>query len=159
MGYPPYDRTEVITKVRNFMRDHGTVNALTWGEETADSIIDLCIDMTVDDFQWTTPFIGQYTLDNFPSLYLLIYGTTINVLRSAGILQSRNNLNYSDGGITVASSDKTPLYQSWSDRFYSDYELKKKNLKKQINASQAYSGIPSEYYFLEYGHYDLFCGI
>ena len=159
MATPPYDRPTIIEKVRIFMRDQAAFNALLFGEETDDDTIDLCIDMTLDDFMWTTPQIGGYTLDNFPSFYLLIIGTVINVLRSAGILQSRNNLNYSDGGITVASSDKTPLYQSWIDRFYRDYEEKKKKLKMQLNAQKAYGNRWSEYYFMQYGNYGLFGGI
>lgn len=157
---PPFDRQETIDRVRLFMRDNASLNALLNGQETTDALIDLAIDMTTDDFSITTPVIATFTLDSFPSLYLLIYGTVINVLRSAGILQSRNNLNYSDGGITVASSDKTALYQSWIDRFYQDYESKKKNFLIQTNAEQAFSdGIISEYFFLDFGSNNLQFGI
>ena len=159
MANPPFTVEDITAKVRSIMRDKPEFNALLSGQETDDTLIELCIDLTVDDFKWTTPQIGDFNLNNFPSLYILVYGTVINVLRSAGMLQSRNNLNYSDGGITVASSDKAGEYQSWIDRFHNEIETKKKTLKMQLNAQQCYGGQFSEYYFLEYGGRDVAFGI
>ena len=94
------DRPTFIGQVRDYMRDFPEFNALVDGEETSDGLISLCADLAADDFSSTMPPIGNFTVETHPSLYLLLLGTVIQVLRSAGILQARNNLNYSDGGLT-----------------------------------------------------------
>ena len=107
--------------------------------------------MALDDYNITAPILQKYVLSNFPSLYLMIYGATIQVLRSAGILQSRNELAYSSGGVSVRIFDKTQLYQSWITQFVAEYETKKSNFKiaENINSSLA-AGVESEYSLLDY---------
>ena len=91
------------------------------------------------------------SITNFPSLYLLIYGATIQVLRSAGILQSRNELVYSSGGVSVRIFDKTQHYQSWIAQFVAEYERKKQNYKMALNINSAMAGgVASEYSILNY---------
>ena len=135
--------------VRLYMRDFIQFNALVDDEETPDSIIDLCVWLTISDFNTTAP-LTNFPLASFPSLYLLHLGTVLQVMRSAGILQSRNRLNYSDGGITVATSDKAPEYMQWITLMINEYEGKKKVLKRSLNAASAYGGIFSEYSYVNY---------
>lgn len=141
----------IIASVRAFMRDNANVNALLDGEETSDTLVELCAELALDDFNVTPPLIGNYTLDTHPSKGLLMLGTVIWVLQSAGILQSRNQLDYAAGGVTVGSSNKTPLYQSWINAFLQVYETKKANLKKAINAEEAFGSISSEYAQTSFG--------
>lgn len=109
------------------------------------------MDMATDDYNISPPLLGNHTLGNFPSLYLLIYGSTIQVLRSAGILQSRNELAYSSGGVSVRIFDKTQLYQSWIAQFVAEYERKKSNFKLALNINNALAGgVISEYSILNY---------
>jgi len=148
------DRLTFIEQVRDYMRDFPEFNALTPGEETSDSLINLCADLAADDFSTTMPPIGQFTVESHPSLYLLLLGTVIQILRSAGILQARNNLNYSDGGLTVATSDKAPIYQAYANWIIGEYERKKRTLKISLNAGTAYGGVRSEYSWIgAYGQY------
>ena len=109
------------------------------------------MDLATDDYNITPPMLGVSSLSNFPSLYLLIYGSTIQVLRSAGILQSRNELAYSSGGVSVRIFDKTQLYQSWINQFIAEYERKKQNFKISTNINNAMAGgVASEYSILNY---------
>jgi len=148
------DRATFIAHVRDFLRDHAQFNALLDGEETSDGIINLCAELAADDFSTTPPPVGRFGVENHPSFYLLFYGTIIQILRSAGLLQSRNNLNYSDGGLTVATSDKAPQYKGWADSFFAEYEAKKRTFKISLNAGAAYGGVSSEYMFIgAYGQY------
>jgi len=76
----------------------------------------------------------------------LLRGAVINLLESAGLLMTRNHLTFSDGGIQVGISDKTPLYHAWIQLFRNDYESKKLRLKVAINIEQAWGGgVHSEY--------------
>ena len=142
------DRQAFIGQIRDYLRDHPQFNSLLHDFETSDGIISICADLAADDFSTTAPFISRHTVETMPSLYLLHLGTIIQILRSAGLLQARNNLNYSDGGLTVATSDKSPIYKAWADSLFIEYEQKKKNLKMQLNARGAWGGCPSEYSYL-----------
>jgi hypothetical protein len=133
--------------LRLFLNDTPLLNRLIRREESDDPKLDLAILLTIDDWNITPPPLGNVTIDTFPSLWLLIYGSAIHVLRSAGLLQSRNDLPYSSGGVSVRLWDKTQLYQSWIAQFVQEYERKKLNLKMAMNieASLA-SGVRSEYW-------------
>jgi len=137
--------------VRLYIRDREPYNTLLDGKETGDQLVELCIALAIDEFNTTPPLIGTYTFQSFPSSWLLLYGTVVEILTSAGILQSRNQLNYSDGGITVSVSDKAPLYQSWINRMSGMYEMRKKAIKTQLNLDQAWGGVQSEYWTVAYG--------
>lgn len=133
-------------KVRLFLRDQVEYNRLITSQETSDPMLDMHIELAIEDYN-TTPPVTNYNLTNFPSLSLLLNGSIIQVLRSAGIGQSRNRLNYNDGGISVAISDKSGDYQSWIASIINEYERKKRELKISINISQGFGNVPSEYAF------------
>ena len=137
--------------LRLFLNDTPELNRLIRQEESDDPKLDLAISLALDDYNITAPLLGTNTVVNFPSLYLLIYGATIQVLRSAGILQSRNELVYSSGGVSVRIFDKTQHYQSWIAQFVAEYERKKQNYKMALNINSAMAGgVASEYSILNY---------
>jgi len=153
------NKAEAITKTRAFIRDVPALNALLDGVETGDTLIDFSIELALDDFNTSPPLIGNFPIETHPSQSLVLMATIIWILKSAGLLQSRNQLDYSAGGLTVASSNKTPLYQSWINIFMQEYEAKKANLKKSINAEAAYGGVHSEYVQINFGGNLLFFGL
>lgn len=142
---------EVRRLLRLFLNDTPELNRLIRVQESTDEKLDLALLLTVDDYNVTPPLLGTSQVANFPSLYLLIYGAAIQVLRSAGLLQSRNELAYSSGGVSVRIFDKTQLYQSWIAQFVAEYERKKQNFKISVNINAALAGgVSSEYSILNY---------
>lgn len=132
--------------LRLFLNDTAELNRLIRQEESDDDKLDLAIRLTIDDWNITPPLLSTVTISTFPSIYFLIHGAAIQVLKSAGILQSRNQLEYSSGGLTVRTFDKTQLYQSWIIHFVNDYERKKLEYKKFINIESSWpGGVHSEY--------------
>jgi hypothetical protein len=132
--------------LRLFLNDTPELNRLIRREESSDTKLDLAILMAMDDYSITPPPLGVVTIENYPSIWLLIYGATIQVLRSAGLLHSRNDLVYSSGGVSVRIWDKTQLYQSWIAQFVQEYEQKKRNFKISLNINSSLgSGVRSEY--------------
>lgn len=132
--------------LRLFLNDTAELNRLIRQEESDTDKLDLSILLTIDDWNITAPLITRVDITTFPSLYLLIHGASIEVLKSAGILQSRNQLEYASGGITVRTFDKTQLYQSWIMQFVQDYERKKMEMKKFLNIEGSWpGGVSSEY--------------
>jgi hypothetical protein len=134
--------------LRMFLQDTPELNRLIRDFELDDEKLRFCIDMAISDFNSTMPPTPAKTIENYPSLYLLMHGAAINALKMAGMLQSRNQLNYQTGGSSFSRSDKTGLYQSWISMFLNDYEVKKRNMKIANNVSACYGGVNSEYNFI-----------
>jgi len=138
-------REEAVAQTRAFIRDNPNTNALLNGYETDDTLIGFCIELALDDWNTTPPLIGNFQLETHPAKSLVLLASVLWILKSAGLMQSRNQLDYASGGITIATSNKTPLYQSWINLLMQEYEAKKLNMKKAMNAEEAYGGISSEY--------------
>lgn len=137
------------TALRLFLNDFPELNRIIRREESDDTKLDLCITLAIADYNITPPLLGNETIVTFPSLWLLLYGAAIQVLRSAGLLHARNELVYSSAGVSVRIWDKTQLYQSWIANFVQDYEMKKANYKKTVNINATLAdGVQSEYWTL-----------
>lgn len=145
----PANTTEekLVDRLRCFLRDDPALNKLIKGFESSPKQLIFALEDSVDDWNNTPPPLAPINLDTHPSRRLLIRGAAIEILRSAGILQSRNRLSYSDGGVNVQVSDKAADYQAWLNNMVNDYERKKLELKKSINLAMAYGEVPSEYFF------------
>lgn len=142
-----------IHVVRLSMRDYPQLNRLIKGEESSNRIIAWAVVDFLSDFNQSPPPLGNYTLEQLLNLgytSLARYGTIVNVLQSVGLLQTRNQLNFSDGGINVAISDKTPQLMSWIQLFQSKYEQDKLKIKISLNIRQILgeAGAHSEYLFV-----------
>ena len=80
-----------------------------------------------------------------------MHGATIQILKSAGLQQARNELNYNTGGSSFVRSNKTQYYQSWMVNFSNEYEGKKRNMKIQQNIEKSWGGgVASEYDMIGY---------
>ena len=144
----PKELFALIGMVRAKMRDYPELNRLIDGRETSDREIAFAIVEAIDDFNNTPPLIQRFTVENFPSPSLLIRGAIVNVLESVGLLQTRNQMSYSDGqGVQVSVSDKAPILMNWIQLFVNQYEQKKFRLKQALNLRGALNGggVPSEY--------------
>jgi len=137
--------TQFIGMIRLYLRDYAELNRLIKGEEHSDRMIAWAVMDALDDYNKTPP-LTSYALTNFPSSSLLRLGTVVNLLESIGLLQTRNHLTFSDGGIQVGVSDKTPLLQAWIQMLQNKYEDKKQKLKIAINIENGWGGgVNSEY--------------
>lgn len=95
--------------------------------------------------------ITQYKIKDFPDEGLLIEGAVIFYLISQGILQTRNQLDYNDGGLAIGLFNKTGQYQSWAQFLLQSYiqnkaTFKRGELARSINAG--FVGIGSEFGYL-----------
>jgi hypothetical protein len=137
-----------INQVRLFMRDYQQLNRLVAGEESSNRQIMWAVLDAIDDFNTSPPFT-RFGIFNFPSRSLLTRMTVCSLLESIGMLQTRNHLQFSDGGITVGINDKTPFIQSWLQLFRSRIDQKIERLKIAYNIEAAWGGgIHSELRFV-----------
>lgn len=138
----------LATQIRHYLRDFPELNRLISGVESSNRQIVWAIFDALDDFNTSPPFT-YFTLETFPSKSLLVRGAVCTLLESIGLLQTRNHISFSDGGLQVGISDKTPFIQSWLQLFRNSYEEKKMRLKIAYNIETAWGGgLQSEYRFV-----------
>lgn len=136
--------------LRLFMLDTPQLNRLIRKEESNDELFTFAIEMAISDWNSTTPVMGRVDIGNYPSLYLLMHASAVQLLKSQGLLQARNELNYSAGGSSFMRSNKSNYYMQWMINFANEYETKKRNLKIQQNVNRGWGGIASEYDLIGY---------
>jgi len=150
-----------IQTVRFFMRDHPQLNRLVKGEEHSDRMISWAIMDFLSDWAGTPPDLGYMTLEEmFYKHYqsFALRGTCVALLQSIGILQTRNQLQFSDGCISVDANNKAPMWMQWIRDFSTKYEQEKVQKKVSINIANmmtSFSGVHTEYFFVNgwYGVY------
>ena len=164
MGFPFSSETSVpsastrmnafVDVVRMYMRDYPHLNRLTAGEETSSRMIAWAVVAALDDWNSSPPFIGTFSLTNFPSMSWLREATVMRVLEGVILLNTRNHLDFQDGGIQVSKGTSISMTQNFVGMLNARLENKKDRIKASINIEQAMdgSGVPSEY-FLIAGHY------
>ena len=131
---------QLVVMVRDFLRDHPELNRLIAGRESSDRQIMWAILDAIDVYNTTPPFLQQASVTSFPSLHVLLRLATANLLESVALLQARNHLNFSDGGISYAVQDKHQLLMSWAQMFRNAAELRVQRMKRAMNIELAMGG-------------------
>ena len=89
-----------VATVRLYTRDNPELNRLVAGEESTDRMIMWAVLDALDNFNGT-PHFTNLTLEELlgrNQRSLMLRMTTEALLESVGLLQTRNHINYSDGG-------------------------------------------------------------
>lgn len=140
-----------VQNVRYFMRDFSGLNQLIAGEESSDRMIIWATMDFLSNFNGTPPFssYGLEELFQYNLQHLAIRGTAITLLQSVMILNVRNHLPFSDGGLSIQIHDKGPMIQAMLSVFQSAYEQEKRQVKTAINVAglldEGPSGVHSDY--------------
>jgi hypothetical protein len=147
-----------VQVVREFLRDHPELNRLIAGQETNNRMIAWSILDAISLFNGT-PHLTSYSLDELMAInqqYLLVRLTTCTILESVGLLQTRNHINYSDGGLNVGVNDKTPLIMNWLQYFRASTMQMLQRTKVALNMSSILGptnvGVHSEYWAINYSY-------
>lgn len=138
----------LVAIVRAKLRDYPQLNRLTAGSEHSDRQIALALVEALADWNATPPLLDDVTFADHPSIPLLIDRAIVSLLYSLGLLQTRNQLRYSDGqGQQVSVSDKGDSYRAWAAMFEQSYENKKQRIKiaQNLGGGLNGSGVASEY--------------
>ncbi len=126
---------EFIHVVREFHRDFPELNRIVAGAESTDRQIAWATLDAIADFNGT-PHFTTMSLDDLVGrgqVHLLLRMTSISLIESVGLLQTRNHINYSNGGINVGVNDKTPMLMNWLQYFKSTTEQLKQRVKVAMN--------------------------
>jgi len=124
-----------VAMVRLYTRDLPELNRLIAGEESTDRMIMWAVLDALDNFNGT-PHFTDLSLEELlgrNQRSLMLRMTVEALLESVGLLQTRNHINYSDGGINVGVNDKTPLIMNWLQYYRSFTEQKIQKVKVAMN--------------------------
>lgn len=143
-----------VAAVRLFIRDNAELNRLVAGEESTERQIAWSVADAISDFNGT-PHFTNMSLDDILSRnlhHLLVRMTVCSLVEQVGLLQTRNHVNYSTGGISVGVNDKTPLLMQWLQYFKSYTDQRKQHVKIALNIEgilgPSNSGVHSEYFLV-----------
>jgi len=145
---------EVTASVRAYMRDFPELNRLITGQESSDRQIQWAIMDTLDEWNATPPFLGKATLRNMPPISMLRDGIAAYLIESVAILQTRNEVSFSDGGLTVQIAPARANLQISAllrERFLQ--KMGKYKDSQNIEAAMDVSGTNSELYYVNDGYF------
>lgn len=138
--------------VRLYLRDYPELNRLIAGEESSDRMIAWATFDALSAFNGT-PNLTAFSLDDLLSRnqhHLMLRMTVIALIESVGLLQTRNHINYSTGGINVGVNDKTPLLMQWLQYFKAYVDQLMQKVKVSLNVESILGpgevGLHSEYW-------------
>lgn len=147
-----------VQVVREYMRDHPELNRLIAGQETNNRLIAWSVLDALSLFNGT-PHFTNYSLEQMLGMnqqYLMLRLTVVTILESVGLLQTRNHINYSDGGLNVGVNDKTPLIMNWLQYFRASTMKLMEQTKVSLNISSILGpgnvGVHSEYWAINYSY-------
>lgn len=84
---------------------------------------------------------------------LVVLGAIVFTLMSEGILQLRNQMDFSDSGLSISMFNKTGAYQGWASFLMQEYMLDKKEFKSSVipsSGNSGFFGISSEFGYREF---------
>lgn len=135
--------TLTVEHVREYLSDYPEENLLLDREEMSDTYIELCMELAVSEFNILPPR-SAHTVDNFPSMSLLLLATCWQMYQGKAALMARNHLSYSDGGLQIPVEEKYEIYQTLANHFKEQYETAAGRLKIHMNMEDGWGGVFSD---------------
>ena len=128
-----------------YIQDRPELNYLLTGQEFSPAQIDLAISLALDEFNVAIQPVTTFQLWNFPSKSILLYGTLAKLLAGQAALYARNQMDYSDGGLTIPIEERYPLYQQMAGMYQTQFQTMGSAYKVNMNMQDGYGGGFSEY--------------
>ena len=137
--------------LRDFLKDYEEFNRiLKFEEENADDKLDLYLNMAVGFLNSIPPPVAVYSVESFPMPAALLHRAAIECLISNSILQSRNELSYNNGGISVKFPDGnrySNAIQMLLNIFNQEIEMLRQ-YKISLNIEGGWGGVNSPYQYI-----------
>ncbi len=135
--------------VREFLRDQPKYNILIEGVEFSNEDIARAIRWTVSKWNAITPQSNDPVTGETLNEYVLLFGVASILLRSEGVRQLRNGVNYQDGNMPqVGIDEKQNLYAGWADSMKAEFDFHARQIKTQNNMEACYGGLSSGYKYI-----------
>lgn len=131
-------------EVRQYLADSVENNHLLDAEEFTDTRINLAIKLAVDSFN-TIPPLTSTEFADIRSNSVILYGTLMHLFIGQTALSARNQMSYSDGGLTVPIEERYQFYVQMSQLYESMFKTAAKDLKVSMNLESAWSEVRTDY--------------
>ncbi len=134
-----------VDDIRTYCKDTADLNVLLEGSfQSSDELIQLAMKLAVNDFNIVPP-TSQYSISDFPSDTVMLYGVLHHLANGEAERQLRNNVNYNAQGLNAGIDDKFAQYNQLAAYYKNLFEAKIKELKIQQNMEKAWGGEFSPY--------------
>lgn len=137
----------LIDLIRKFLKDFPKLNELKGKSDFNDDELYMFLMMAVSDWNSTPPIMAPVNLETHPSIDWLVVASSVWAMQSMGILHYRNDLAYSDNGVSINPWSKGPQYFGIAGTLAQSSEMKKREMKFAINCMMAGGVVPSPEYF------------
>lgn len=131
-------------EVRTYLSDSVQDNHLLDSIEFSDNRILLAMKMAISDYNTMSPatmFQGR----DFPSLSVLLDGTCYNLFKGQVALSARNQMSYTDGGLTIPIEERYQYYEQLMGFYGQEFQRKAKELKIHMNMENGWNMVHSDY--------------
>jgi hypothetical protein len=142
--------TSIITEKELRLFSHDTVASNTlidkvrWSPED----IEQAVINVIDYFNiLTPPTSNSYTVESFPSRYLLVMGVWGYLLRGAAIGEASNHLSYSAAGVQIDDRDRASEFAQLGKMMWDEFTEKAQAMKLAQSINKVYGSKGSEYRF------------
>ena len=144
----------MINMLRAYVRDFAPINRLLDGEESKDRDLALAVYRALEDFNGTPPPVHlnlQQVIDNH-LVDLLLRGAACKLMESVVLNYARNEVQFTDAGVSVKVSDKFPIFMNWYGTIKPQWDVEKQQAKYSLNMNEIVSteagGLFSEYWLI-----------
>lgn len=128
-----------------YVKDKPEFNILLQGEyQSSPELIQLCMRFAVETFNGVTP-VTFYTVNDFPNMAILLYGTLHHLAIGEVERQLRNQVEFTAQGLNVAIDNKAAMYQQLSTYYRGLFDSETKAYKTFLNTEQAWGEAFSPY--------------
>lgn len=135
--------TLTADQVREYISDYPEANLLLDEKEFTNTFIELCMVLATSEFNAVNQRTN-FSVENFPSMSLLLMGTVWQMFLGRSTLMARNNLTYTDGGLQIPVEEKYELYKNIADNFGSQFLNTASRLKISMNMEAGWGEIRSD---------------
>lgn len=145
MARAPFWEIEIPEKLMQVFREYisdlpqyNEIMGEETGQESPDAKLRLALQMFIDRFNTSPPFISKYKAANFPNGSLLLKGALRELLPQLHLLHVRNRMTYSDQGVQFDQWDKSQEYLTLMQVLSQEVDRDMLEVKKALNAEIAY---------------------
>lgn len=131
-------------EVRAFLADSEENNHLLDGVEFTDTRINLAMEMAVDSFN-TIPPISATTIGSLRSKSILLYGTLWHLYNGQVGLAARNQMSYSDGGLTIPIEERYQFYIQMAQMYEQQFKSMVNDYKIAMNMESGWGSVHTDY--------------
>ena len=132
-------------QIRDYLGDNVDNNHLLDGNEFPDSAVNLAMMLAADSYNIMPPAGNDTTLENM-SATLLLFGTIWHLYNGRAVaISARNQMSYSDGGLTVPIEERYQFYVQMAQTYEQQFKSMATAAKVSNNMEAGWGQVRTDY--------------